>query len=225
MQNKNDFLLRPEQEHDYPITENLVREAFWNLYGPGCDEHYLVQKMRSHPDFVPALTYVCQAYVRQADSEVRGCIYYTKAKLIREDGQEKTILTFGPLAVHPAYQRQGIGKRLIEHTFALAKTMGYDTVVIFGHPGNYVARGFVSCQRRQVYIGDGLYPTAMLVKELVPGVLEGHRWQYRESDVGDCLADQEAVAVFDGNFPYKPKITGTPSQEEFYIYSHSTVRG
>lgn len=97
MHNKNEFLLRPEQENDYPNTENLVREAFWNLYGPGCDEHYIVHKMRSHPDFVSALTYVCQV-----DDEVRGCIYYTKARLIREDGCEKTILTFGPLAVHPA---------------------------------------------------------------------------------------------------------------------------
>lgn len=107
----------------------------------------------------------------------------------------------------------------------MAKNMGYDTVVIFGHPGNYISRGFVSCQRKQVYMGDGLYPTVMLVKELIPGVLDGHSWQFRESDVGDCLAEQEAVAVFDGNFPEKPKITGTPSREKFYICSHSTACG
>lgn len=212
------LIIRLETKEDYRAVEELTREAFWNLYGPGCDEHYLIHKMRSHPDFLPELAYVCE--VR---GQVRGCIFYTKTKLLREDGLVKPILTFGPIAVHPDYQRQGLGKALIEHTFRLAQTMGYDTVVIFGSPGNYVSRGFVSCQRKQVYVGEEIYPTAMLVKELVHGVLDGHKWQFRESDVGNCLEDHGAVEAFDATFPKKPKVTGTPIQEEFYIYSHSTV--
>ncbi len=209
--------IRLETENDYRTVENLTREAFWNVYKPGCDEHYFVHNMRSHPDFVPALDFVLEK-----EGEVIGSIMYTKARLICEDGTEKEILSFGPLCILPAYQRRGGGRMLIEHSFAKAREMGYDTVVIFGNPANYVGRGFVSCKKKNVYLAEGVYPMAMLVKELIPGVLAGKNWQYIESDAPACCADGEAVEAFDRTFPPKEK-GWMPSQEEFYIYSHASI--
>lgn len=90
-------------------------------------------------------------------------------------------------------------------------------------PGNYVSRGFVSCKKKNVsFVVDGNFPTALLVCELVPGVLDGKKWMYIPSTAADCCEDISAVEVFDEAFPKKEKLW-MPSQEEFYIYSHSSV--
>ena len=101
--------------------------------------------------------------------------------------------------------------------------MGYDVNVNFGNPGNYVSRGFVSCKKKNVsFVADGNYPTALLVCELVTGVLDGKKWMYIPSTAADCCEDTAAVEAFDATFPLKEK-KWMPSQEEFYIYSHSSV--
>ena len=101
-------VLRPETEKDYRAVEEMTREAFWNVYKPGADEHYLVHAMRSHPDFIPAL-----AFVAELDGRIVGNIMYTKAWLEDEAGNRKEILTFGPLCVAREYQRRKVGKSLI----------------------------------------------------------------------------------------------------------------
>ena len=126
--------IRNETEKDYTIVEEMTREAFWNLYVPGCDEHYLVHTMRSHEDFIPELDFVAEI-----DGKIVGNVMYTKARLIDEAGNEKPILTFGPLCVRLGYQRKGIGKELLRTSFEKALYIGYDAIVIFGNPGNYVA--------------------------------------------------------------------------------------
>lgn len=209
--------IRSETEKDYRSVEALTREAFWNQYVPGCDEHYLVHKMRAHKDFIPEL-----ALVLEKDGEIIGNIMYTKAKLTDESGNEKPILTFGPISVLPAYQRQGYGKMLIEHSFRKAAALGYDTVVIFGSPTNYVSRGFVSCKKRNVCLAGDVFPSSLLVKELTDGVLDGRKWYFCESDIGEVCADSAAVSAFDATFPPKEK-AWRPSQEEFYINSHSSI--
>ena len=101
--------------------------------------------------------------------------------------------------------------------------MGYDVNINFGNPGNYVSRGFVSCKKKDVsFVVPGNYPTALLVAELVPGALEGKKWMYIPSTAADCCEDAAAVEAFDATFPPKEKCW-MPSQEEFYIYSHSSV--
>lgn len=99
--------------------------------------------------------------------------------------------------------------------------MGYDTIVIFGHPGNYVSRGFISCRKKKCMYGGELFPTAMLVKELKPGSLDGRKWFYHESAAYDL--NPELAEEYDHNFPEKIK-SYQPSQEEFYIYSHSLIQ-
>jgi len=214
----NNLTIRLETEKDYRAVEELTREAFWNVYKPGADEHYYVHQMRSHPDFIPEL-----AFVLEEDGELVGNIMYTKAWLEDENGARKEIISFGPFSVAPDRQRQKLGKILIEHSFAAAREMGYDVNIIFGNPGNYVSRGFVSCKRKNVsFMIDGNFPTALLVAELVPNALDSKKWLYIPSTAADCCEDIAAVEKFDAGFPPKEKVW-MPSQEEFYIYSHSSV--
>ena len=207
--------IRNEKEEDYKIVEEITRNAFYNLYVPGCVEHYLVHIMRQHEDFIPALDFVAEL-----DGQVIGNIMYTKAKLVDEEGCEKAILTFGPVSIAPEYQRMGYGKRLIEHSFEQAVLMGYDVIVIMGSPMNYVGRGFKSCKKYYVCLENGKYPAAMMVKELIPNALDGRKWLYRESPIM-AISEEEAMR-YDDSFE-KIEKRHQPSQEEFYIMSHAFI--
>lgn len=207
--------IRNETMADRQAVEELTRRAFYNIYAPGCTEHYLVRIMREHEDFIPQLDLVALL-----DGEIVGNIMYTRARLVDEQGQEKPILTFGPISVAPEHQRQGYGKALIEASFCRAAELGYDAVVIFGSPANYVARGFQSCKRHNICLEGGRFPAAMMVKELVPGALDGRRWFYYDSPV--MAVDESAARQYDDTLPPMEK-KWLPSQEEFYIMSHSTL--
>lgn len=211
----NNIHIRREEPADYQRVEDITRKAFWNLYVPGCDEHYLVHVMRSHEDFIPEL-----ALVIELDDQIIGNIMYTKATLIDETGGEKEILTFGPVCVLPEHQRKGYGKLLMEHSFAQAIALGYDVIVIFGNPDNYVGRGFKSCKRYNVCMENGVFPSAMLVKELKPDALDGRQWIYRESPV--MAIDEQAAARFDDSLETMQKEV-LPYQEVFYIHSRSII--
>ena len=215
--NKYDYIIRKETENDYREVENLAREAFWNLSKPGCDEHYFIHTLRDHPDFIPELDYVLEL-----DGRVAGSVMYSKSCITDENGTVKNIVTMGPLCVHPEFQRRGFGKALLEHTFAIAAGMGYDVVINFGNPDNYVARGYKSCKKYNVCFEGDIFPAALLVKELKEGALDGRKWYYHPSDLDKPCEDTEAVERFDKLFPPKEK-AWQPSQEEFYIHSHSVI--
>ena len=213
---KEQITIRRETKADHARVEEITRQAFYNLYIPGCVEHYLVHIMRSHRDFVPELDLVLER-----GGQVIGNIMYTRASLTDRDGAEKQVLTFGPVSILPGLQRRGYGKLLMEDSFARALALGYEAIVIFGSPANYVGRGFKSCRKYQVCAEDGSYPAAMLVKELRPGALEGKDWVYRDSPVMR-IEEQEAQRFDDGLEKMEKK--QQPSQEEFYILSHSVIR-
>ena len=208
-------IIRNEKESDYSIVEEITRKAFYNLYIPGCIEHYLVHIMRNHEDFIPELDFIAEL-----DGQVIGNIMYTKAKLVDESGFEKEILTFGPISVLPEYQRNGYGKRLMEHSFQEAVRLGYDVIVIFGSPANYVGRGFQSCKKYNICLENHRYPAAMMVKELKEHVLDGRKWFYYDSPVMNI--DEEEARRYDDSLEKMEK-KHLPSQEEFYIISHSFV--
>lgn len=210
------MVIRNEEKKDYQEVESITRKAFYNLYVPGCTEHYLVHIMREHEDFVRELDCVIEV-----DGRVIGNIMYTKARLIDETKKEKQILTFGPVSVLPEYQRMGYGKMLIEHSFEKAVALGYDAVVIFGNPGNYVGRGFKSCKKYNVCIENGTYPAAMMVKELGSDIFDGRKWVYYDSPV--MQIDEAAAQRFDDTLEKMEK-RHQPSQEEFYILSNSCVQ-
>lgn len=208
------IIIRNEKESDYKAVEELTREAFYNLYVPGCVEHYLVHIMRQHEDFIPELDFVIEL-----DGQVIGNIMYTKAKLVDESGIEKEILTFGPVCIMPRYQRMGYGKKLMEHSFQRAVELGYDAIVIFGSPSNYVSRGFKSCKKYNI-CKENKYPAAMMVKELKPDVLDGRKWFYYDSPVMH-ISEQDAMQYDNGLEKMEKRYR--PSQDEFYIMSHSFV--
>ncbi len=208
--------IRRETEKDYEAVEKMIREAFYNLYVPGCTEHYLAHVIRGHEDFISELDLVL------LDGEqIIGNIMYTKARLVDEQGNEKKILTFGPVSIRPGYQRQGHGKRLMEYSFEQAAALGYDVIVIFGNPGNYVSRGFKSCRKYNVCLEDGTWPAAMLVKELREGALDGRKWIYYQSPAFE-IDEGQAQCFDDGLEKMEKKVQ--PSQEEFYILSHALIR-
>lgn len=209
------FKIRNEIETDYKIVEDVTRKAFYNVYSPGCMEHYLVHIMRGHEDFVPELDFVAEL-----DGQVVGNIMYTKAKLTDENGTEKEILTFGPVSILPEYQRNGYGKMLIEHSAQRALELGYEVIVIFGSPANYVSCGFECCKKHNVCVEGGEYPAAMLVKELRTGALDGRKWYYSDSPVMNV--DEKEAAAYDDSLEKMEK-KWMPSQEAFYIMSHSFV--
>ena len=96
----NNLTIRLETEKDYRAVEELTREAFWNVYKPGADEHYFVHTMRSHPDFIPEL-----AFVLEKDGEIVGNIMYTKAWLEDEFGED-TAAVEGFAATFPPKEKK-----------------------------------------------------------------------------------------------------------------------
>ncbi|MBP3481413.1 MAG: N-acetyltransferase [Clostridia bacterium] len=208
--------IRNEKNTDYEATEMIIKKAFWNLYVPGCSEHYLAHILRSHEDFVPELDLVIEA-----DNKIIGNIMYTKSRLADETGNIKNILTFGPVCIAPEYQRRGYGKALMEYSFERAAGLGYEAIVIFGSPANYVARGFKSCKKFNVSVENGVFPTAMLVKELKIGALSGHKWTYSQSSAFE-FDENTAQRYMDNDSRFIRKTL--PAQEEFYILSNSVIR-
>ena len=207
--------IRNEAQADRQAVEAVTRRAFYNIYAPGCVEHYLVHIMREHPDFIPALDFVAEL-----DGRIIGNVMYTRAALTDRAGTVKDILTFGPVSIAPEHQRKGYGKQLLEHSFQRAAELGWDVIVIFGSPANYVGRGFKSCKKYNVCLEDGKFPSAMLVKELSAGALDGRRWVYRSSPVMN-IDEEEARRYDDALEPMAKEYRS--SQEEFYIMSHSSV--
>jgi predicted N-acetyltransferase YhbS len=159
--------LRLEEEKDYRIVEELTREAFWNVYFPGCAEHLLIHNLRKTNEFIKELDFVA-IY----NNKLIGNIVYVKAK-IKDMGKEYTILTFGPISVLPEYQNNGIGSKLIKHTINLSKEMGYKAVIIYGDPEYYKRFGFKESKEYNITNKDKKYPAVLLVLELYPNALNG----------------------------------------------------
>lgn len=209
------IIIRNERSEDYRAVEELTKKAFWNVNVPGCDEHYVAHILRGHEDFIPELDLVLEL-----EGRIIANVMYTRSRLRGKDGAEKVVLTFGPLSVLPEYQRRGYGTALLEHSFKKAAELGYDAIVIFGNPENYIPRGFKSCKKFNVALSEGVYPVALLVKELREGALGGNEWLFEESKAFEY--DPKAAEEFDKDFPKMEK-DYRASQELFYIYSHSSV--
>lgn len=207
--------VRRTEERDYRATEEITRDAFWDLYVPGCDEHYLLHCMRSHADFVPELDYVALDGDR-----VVGNIVYAVSHVEAPDGRRVDTLTFGPISVPPGYQRKGVGSLLIQTTREIAKARGCPAIIIYGHPHNYVKHGFVSGKKFGIGVGDGKYPSALLALVFDEAPFAGTEWAFVESPAYQLNRDD--VATFDQSFP--PREKGfSPSQEDFWISSRSFI--
>ncbi len=201
--------IRLETKNDYATVEELTREAFWNLYRPGCDEHYLCHILREHEDFIPELDYIVEI-----DGNIVASIMYSNSRLIDENDEIRKIVSFGPLCVHPNYQRKGIGAALIEKTKAIVRNMNIPAIAIYGDPHNYCGHGFKNGIDYQVSNMDGEYPLGLLVTELQEGFFGSKKWKLRQSDV--FIFDEEKAIEYDNRFPDKEK-KYQYSQEVFKI--------
>jgi predicted N-acetyltransferase YhbS len=209
--------IRNEDESDYRKVEELTREAFWNLFVQGCDEHYLVHKMRTHPDFIPNLDFVAVF-----EDKIIGNIMYAKSYIIDESDNKIETITFGPVSVLPEYQKQGVGSALIRHSKKIAFENNYNAIIIQGHPYNYCKHGFRSSKDYNISDSEGKYPYSLLVLELGKGILQGHNWRYYSSDVYNI--DVNAADEYDKQFDFKKK-EYKYTQEEFFIASRAYIQG
>lgn len=209
------MIIRNEKAEDYRIVEEMIKKTFWNLYVPGCNEHYFAHQVRESEDYIPELD-----FVMEENGKIIGHILYVRANFIATDGTTKQILSFGPFTIHPDFQRKGYGRKLLNHSFEVARRMGYDTVAIFGNPENYACYGFKNCKRYNVCLEENVYPVALLVKELEANVLAGKNWKYIESPAH--ALDESGFEEFDSSFEQMEK-GYSYTQELFYIYSRANV--
>ena len=129
---QDDIIIRRETPADYAAVEHLTREAFWNVYRPGCIEHYVVHVLRRDPDFVPELD-----LVMERDGQLIGHVLYMRSKIVADDGREIPMMTFGPISIRPDLQRQGLGKRLLDFSM--------ERILAFYSGGNTGSTGGVLC--------------------------------------------------------------------------------
>ncbi len=200
--------LRLETPADTRAVEILTREAFWNHHGPGCDEHYLAHTLRNAEAFIPALDFIAEH-----NGVIVGSIMYTRSAVALDTGGTLPVIGFGPLSVLPEYQRQGVGRALIAHTLGLAAGMGFTAVLIYGDPAYYSRAGFLPAEQFGIATEDNQYHGALQAYELTPGALQNARGRFVECSAYHVNpADAEA---FDQSFPFKEKVSGTPSQLRF----------
>ncbi len=193
-----EITLRREEPADYFQTENLTREAFWDVYQPGCDEHLIVHQIRSVPEFIPELTFI--ALVR---GKLAGHIMYTKAYILTDKEKKEELLCLGPVSVLPSLQKQGIGAKLIRHSLQEAASLGYRGVLLFGDPAYYSRFGFVNAADYGITTADGQNFDAFMALELREQGLDGIRGKYLENPV--FQVDPKELEAFEKLFPPKEK--------------------
>ncbi len=198
---KDNYLIRLERPSDYFEVENLTREAFWNVYCPGCLEHYVLHVLRSDKAFVPELDFVLVK-----DANIIGQVMYMHAAITTDDGSKIPIMTFGPISIAPQYKRQGYGKILLDYSLTKAKELGCGALCIEGNLDFYGKSGFVIAGSRGIYYyaaKKGEIVPYFLLKELKAGYLDGITGTYHTPQ--GYFVDKQQAAIFDAQFPPKEK--------------------
>lgn len=190
--------IRNENPKDYKTVENIAREAFWNLYFPGCHEHFVVHKMRKHKDFIKDLSFVIEV-----DDKIVGGIFYTHSKIVSEDNIEYKTVSFGPVFTSPKFHRTGLGRKLITHSIQVAKEMGYRAILTLGYPYHYEPYGFLGGKKYKISMSDKKFYKGLLVLPLYEGALDNISGYVIFSDVLE--ASDTKVNEFDQQFPFKEK--------------------
>lgn len=199
---QDDYTIRLETEKDHRNTEELVREAFWNVYRPGCTEPYVLHTFRLREEFVPELD-----YVMEKDGRLIGQIMYVSACIDTDDGKQLPIMTMGPIGIHPEYKRKGYGKILLDYTMEKAAAMGAGALCFEGNIDFYGKSGFVIASTMGIHYYDEPRDAEVpyfLCKELKEGYLDGITGTYHTPQ-GYFVDDMEAEE-FDKTFPAKEKL-------------------
>lgn len=205
------IVIRHESENEYKLVEEITRDAFWNLYFPGCDEHFVVKKIRDHKDFIPELSFVIEL-----DGRLVGSIFYTHSKVVSADGTEYKTISFGPVCIHPDVHRIGLGRKLITYSIEEAKRLGYSAIMILGYPFHYQTYGFLGAKKYNVSMMDGKYYVGLMMLPLYEGALDGISGKAVFSDVFEV--DKDELEEYDKTFLPKEKAV-KESQKLFETYS------
>lgn len=199
--NKNNITFRLEKKEEYREVENLVRESFWNVYRPGCLEHYLLNQLRSDDAFVKELD-----LVMLMDDVIIGQNVFMRASITADDGREVPILTMGPICIAPELKRSGYGKILLDYSLDRARELGFGAVCFEGNIDFYGKSGFTYASEfgiRYHGLPEGEDASFFLCKELISGYLNGVTGEY--ATPSGFFVDESEMEEFDRDFPYKEK--------------------
>lgn len=204
-QTSTDMNIRLEQPQDWREVENLTREAFWNVYRPGCTEHYVLNQYRNNPDFIPGLD-----FVMEEDGKIIGHIMFSKAEIQLMDGSIFPSWTFGPISIHPDYKRKGYGLHLLQYALAEARRQGVGLLQMEGNIDFYRHAGFDLASKLRIHYHAEPHEAEVpyfLAQELFPGY-----WGNREGvycpPKGYFVADENPAAfeAYEATFPEKKKL-------------------
>ena len=200
--NTNDYTIRLENKEEHRAVENLVREAFWNVYRPGCSEHFVIHVLRDDPAFVKELD-----FVMIEDGQLIGQNMFMRTIINADDGRVIPVLTMGPIGITPELKRQGYGKKLLDYSLEKAAAMGFGAVLFEGNIGFYGHSGFRYARDfgiRYHDLPEGADDSFFLCKELIPGYLDHVTGVYRTPQ--GYYVDDKDVEEFDKDFPPKQKL-------------------
>ena len=200
--NKNNINIRLEKKEEYGKIENLVRESFWNVYRPGCLEHYVLNQLRNDKAFVPELD-----FVMEQDGKLIGQNMFMHATIKSDDGRDIPIMTMGPICIANDLKRKGYGKILLDYSLEKAKELGCGAVCFEGNIDFYGKSGFTFASEYGIrYHGlpEGEDASFFLCKELIPGYLDGITGEY--ATPAGYFVDEKAAEEFDKQFPQKEKL-------------------
>ncbi len=200
--NKNDYMIRLERKEEHREVETLIREAFWNVYRPGCLEHYVINQLRSDEAFVPELN-----FVMEKDGQIIGQNMFMHAEIKADDGRSVPIMTMGPICITPELKRKGYGKILLDYSLEKAAELGCGAVCFEGNIDFYGKSGFTYASEfgiRYHGLPEGADASFFLCKELTPGFLDGITGVYGPPQ--GYFVDEEAAEEFDRQFAPKEKL-------------------
>ena len=198
----NDYKIRLEKKEDRREVENLIRESFWNVYKPGCSEHYVIHVLRDDPDFVSELD-----FVMEKDGRIIGQNMFMKAVIEADDGRNVDVLAMGPICITPKLKRKGYGKILLDHSLEKAAELGFGAVLFEGNIEFYGKSGFTFAREfgiRYHDLPEGVDDSFFLCRELIPGYLDNVTGVY-QTPAGYYVDDAD-VEEFDKEFPPKEKL-------------------
>lgn len=198
---KDNIVIRSEEKGEYRKVENMVRESFWNVYRPGCMEHYVLHQLRKDAAFVPELD-----LVMEQNGELIGQNMFMRAWIAADDGREIPIMTMGPICIAPQWKRKGYGKILLDYSLEKAKELGYRALCFEGNIDFYGKSGFREAREfgiRYHGLPEGEDASFFLCKELIPGYLEEITGEYTTPE--GYFVDEKEAEEFDRQFPGKEK--------------------
>lgn len=198
---KDSIIIRTEKEKEYREVENLVRESFWNVYRPGCLEHYVLHQLRKDAAFVPELD-----FVMEANGQIIGQNMFMKAYIQADDGRRILIMTMGPICIAPDLKRKGYGKILLDYSLEKAKELGCGAICMEGNIDFYGKSGYRQASEfgiRYHGLTEDDDASFFLCRELIPGYLDGITGEYAPPQ--GYYVDEQEAEVFDKTFYYKEK--------------------